>query len=657
MTIRERLGALNRLQKTRWFKIVASVVVLAIGIALVASYAVARSANSGPAIVLNDDAARDVRVEDAKTPEEREIAERVVAQRTTAEAAASVINNALKARSDPTGVATAVGIGVAFALTVIWLGLGLTGLAVVAGLALLALPPFFIGREMNMPRVRGLGLFVGAVGILTFAFLALMEVLRAALSGSFAVTAIAKNVVNEAVRMKVSLVFIVMLLLGLAALPALLDPTEPLRYRVQAFLQYGTGGTFWIIAILVLLLSVGTVAFEQRDKIIWQTMTKPVAAWQYLLGKWLGVAGVAAVLLGVSSAGIFLFTEFLRDQRAMGEEAPYKAPGDSVIVEDRFVLETQVLTARASVRPLIPTLTEESKQNEINKIVEKLKLMDRNFEATPAAIARIADEQEKQRLSQFLTLEGGARRSMKFEGLESAKRLNSPVTLRYRVSVGSDDPRYTHRLSFLFPNLQPRVQQVPLGQAMSIDISPAAISNDGSLEVEIINGDFYAQEVNDQTMSFPPDGIEVFYPVGTYRANFFRAISVLWLKLAMMAMVGVTAATFLSFSVASLVAFGTFFVAESTGFLIKSLDYFSSETKEGGIDVFRLIVRAVAVPVARLFQTYSELTPTTNLVDGRMLGWSQVALAVFVLGLVTFALYAFGVWIFRQRELATYSGQ
>ena len=137
--------------------------------------------------------------------------------------------------------------------------------------------------------------FLGGLGLLSLSFFILMELLKLLFSGAHPVIAIARNVVSEAVRMKVSIVFMVMLLFGLASLPGLLDDSTPLRYRVQSFLQYGTGGTFWIIAVLVLFLAVGSVAFEQRDRIIWQTMTKPVAPWQYLLGKWLGVVGIAAV--------------------------------------------------------------------------------------------------------------------------------------------------------------------------------------------------------------------------------------------------------------------------------------------------------------------------------------------------------------------------
>lgn len=99
----------------------------------------------------------------------------------------------------------------------------------------------------------------------------------------------------------------------------MLDPEQPLRYRVQSFLQYSVGGSFWLIAVLVLTFTTASICFEQRDKVIWQTMTKPVSHAKYLLGKWVGVTGLAAVLLLVCGAAIFMFTEYLRDQPAKDE--------------------------------------------------------------------------------------------------------------------------------------------------------------------------------------------------------------------------------------------------------------------------------------------------------------------------------------------------
>ena len=41
---------------------------------------------------------------------------------------------------------------------------------------------------------------------------------------------------------------------------------------------------------MTLFLSCATVAFEIRERQIWQLMTKPVHRINYLLGKWVGVA-------------------------------------------------------------------------------------------------------------------------------------------------------------------------------------------------------------------------------------------------------------------------------------------------------------------------------------------------------------------------------
>ena len=64
--------------------------------------------------------------------------------------------------------------------------------------------------------------------------------------------------------MKISAIFVVLLVFLLASMPLLLDPGQNLRYRVQSFLQYGIGLSYTIIATLTALFSVYTVATEQH---------------------------------------------------------------------------------------------------------------------------------------------------------------------------------------------------------------------------------------------------------------------------------------------------------------------------------------------------------------------------------------------------------
>lgn len=667
------LDRLNRLQRAFWFKVGASVLVLALALTVVVVHTVrmqaerqnqsfraveAPAAEPLPEETVKPDATDAEKAEAAQIKAYRE------AQKTAAEATVKALNRMLAAKTDPTAVAMGAAIVAGLALGVIWLGQALTVLGILIGPGLLSLLLVRFGSG----RWTDAGRFIAALGSLALSFVILMELLRVLFSTSTPVVAIARNVVNEAVRIKVSLIFIVLLLFALAALPGMLDPTTPLRYRVQSFLQYGTGGTFWIIAILVLFLAVSSVTFEQRDRVIWQTMTKPVAAWQYILGKWLGVVGVAAVLLAVSTSGVFLFTEYLRDQRAMGEAEPYRPAdqsGDTLITEDRLILQSQVLTARASVRPRLPELDPAAVAKEIEERVAKARQTDDKFQDTDVARAKLLREYEDERRAQFYAIGGGDAKVFEFKGLKAAKDSGSPLSLRYKVDVGANDPKVVHRVTFGLPNAAPVVQEVPLGQAMTLNVSPASIGSDGNLELRVLNGDYYMfadgapkeQWANKDTMSFPPDGLEIYFPVSSYQANFLRVVVVLWLKLAFLAMVAVCASTFLSFAVASLVAFGTFLIAESAKFLYDSLEYYASTTDKGEIDFFRLLVRSIAVPISRVFHFYSTLRPTANLVEGRVVAWSTVGLAAAVLGLLTALLYAIAVTIFRRRELAMYSGQ
>ncbi len=647
MKVRDWIGAIDRLQRSRAFRIAASIAILVIGLAAMGTYIVTRAANDAVESQFDKMAA-------APGAEASEAERQAYAQaKSMTEKTAAAINRILAAREDPTAVAVGIGALTVIAACVVWLGIGLWSLLVAVALAAVAWPLIRWGEG----GWRDAGLFIAAVGSLAFSFIVLMETLKLLLSGPWAVTAIAKNVVIEAVRMKVSLVFIVLLLLALAALPGQLDPDTPLRYRVQSFLQYGTGGAFWIVAMLVLFLSVGTVAFEQRDKVIWQTMTKPVAPWQFLLGKWLGVVGVAAVLLAVSSTGVFLFVGYLREQRAVGEVAPFKSAGPEFIAEDRMVLETQVLTARESIRPLLPAMDPQAVREQIDERIERMRIGDPSFRETAEERGRIMQDILKEHRDALLAIESGNREKYAFVGLGRAKELAENITFRYRIDCGGNDPRALLRITFYADNMQPVVQEVPLGQTLTLSLNPASIDSNGSLFLTVVNGDVYRGSANPETITFPPDGIEVYYPVSSYRVNFFRVVVVLWLKLAFLAMVGVFAATHLSFAVACLVAFGIFLMAESAGFLTESLEYYASRGDKNEILWSRVAVRAIAVPVSGAFNFYANLRPTQHLVEGRALGWGAVSTGVLVLGALTSVLYGMAVLIFRRRELATYSGQ
>jgi hypothetical protein len=377
------------------------------------------------------------------------------------------------------------------------------------------------------------------------------------------------------------------------------------------------------------------------------------------------------VLLGVSSTGVFFFADYLRRTGlAVDEVRPYEpAEVGRVATEDRLILESQVLVGRTSVRPLLP--------NELSREIEnalKARLDDaaRKYAETSDPADRpdpdkLRKEIGNQALAEFLSVPPNASRMYEFIGVERARSFDLPLTLRYKVNVGANNPTDFHSVTFFVRGSQPFTRKVPAAQMMTMPLAASAIEtrefSDGITRdvLTLVVGNFYDEQTppdKQVTMAFPPDGLEVSFAVSSFEANFLRVALVMWVKLAVIAMVSVVAATFLSFPVACLVGFGTFLMAEGASSVSYALDYFpTTDGQTGETYYWRYPIIWIARPLSDLFKFYSELAPASKLVEGRLVSWTDVGQSVAVLGLLTLVLALVGAVIFRNRELATYSGR
>ena len=648
---------IDRLQKARVFKIVASALALVVVVALGITYLAQASSQ--------ERAAERFELFDTTTIEDPALRAQVERQQ-------RIVQGVLNQDRSPLAVTLGLSFGFGVSLVVIWLGLSLTYLLLGLAVLLIAGPMILLTHyDRAGPTVGAFGRILVGAAALTVFFTAALEILRLLLSTlSGPVFAVARNVLAEAVRMKVSLVFIVLLILGLSAVPMLLNEGTPLRYRMQSFLQYGTAGAFWLIAILTLLLSAASVTFEQRDKIIWQTMTKPVSVWKYLLGKWLGVITLNAVLLLVCGSAIFLFAEYLKQQPAQGEQQAYVARGvefgGSVLSEDRRILHNQVLQAREARDIDVPMAKNSAEFDEIvDRFITQREALDA-FEQVveaPQTRSQIRDDLYKDYMARLRSIEPGQRQMYVFSGLSRAAEQDSPLLLRYRVESGGNLPDQFYRLTFDIGGFLLE-REVGLAQTLIIDdIPPEAINAQGELEVIIYNGRLLQNARGDtgiapnpRTITFPPGGLELSYSVGGYRMNFVRVIAVLWIKLAFLSLLAIVASTALSFPVACLVAFGAFFAAESAMFLQDSMEVYNPFYGEGVGPYILAVVELVAGAVIWVFSVYAELDPIEKLVQGQVVSWASVAQGIVVLGVWCVVLFGVGWLVFRSRELAIYSG-
>lgn len=549
-------------------------------------------------------------------------------------------------------------IGVVWGVSSVWLGLLIPLVYATLGSTL----SFFLFRLFGMP---GLALAVSAIGLLAFTFALLLRILELLFCSPKQIPTIAKGLLLEASRTRLSLAFIALLLILLPLIPYWLDPATPLRHQLQTMLSRSLGITFAISACLTVLLACATVAFEIRDRQVWHVMTKPVHKLGYLLGKWLGIISLNATILCIAGLSIFIYIQYLRAQPvASGMQGEL----------DRLAVEEEVLTARLSAEPVYLELTSHQINARVDAIVEAdPDLRDMDQIQIPLR-RKIRNEVQEQYLASQRSIPPANQGSYfqqtyTFTGLEEAKRVGAPIAFQYRFHILDSNEHEVHEAGFVFnedPATRQTIQFVPTMTHVTL-IPSAFVDDQGELKISIYN--FYQPPPGKEgrgSISFDADGIKMLYRVGEFEPNFLRAIIVLWIKLAFLAAIGISVATFLSFSVATLVTFTIFASGLMGPWLAESLQLYlppvTSEVDFRDIGMviqwgFENVIRGIASFLVFMLRGFGDQQPTSQLVQGMFISWGSVFQGFITIGVLWsgFAI-TIGTIVLRKRQLAIYSG-
>jgi hypothetical protein len=472
---------------------------------------------------------------------------------------------------------------------------------------------------------------------------------------------VAHTVIKEASRSRISLVFIILLLLALPMIPLWLDPEVPLRYRIQTFISRSLSLTFVLAACMTVFLSCATVAFEIRDRQIWHLMTKPLSRFNYLIGKWLGVVSVNLILLLVAGVSIFTFVQYLR--------ATPVAPGMQGQL-DALQVETEVLTARVAIIPDYHHLDEEQVRERRQQYIERhpeLAILDQ----VPIDKQREIDEEiQRRHLAGQRSIWPGLGREFLFTGLDRAKEIGAPLTLRYRFWILKSDQHATFPAGIVFNNDERTAREVTYVPSMvHVSTIPSEfIRDDGTLLVTIYNlHEMLPGQQGTGAINFDMNDLELLYKVDNFEINFLRAMLVTWTKLAFLAILGIACATFLSFAVACLLTFTIFLAGSIAPFLaIALLEYHVVPAQHvDWSDVamviqwaFTSFIYMIADGLVFLLGAFGEVKPMQDLVEGKFIPWSEVLLGFLRIGMLwSGAALLVGYFVIRSRQLAIYSGQ
>jgi hypothetical protein len=208
-----------------------------------------------------------------------------------------------------------------------------------------------------------------------------------------------------------------------------------------------------------------------------------------------------------------------------------------------------------------------------------------------------------------------------------------------------------------------------------IPIQADMINEAGAIDLEVFNVRLPDAPQPPSLTFNTKDGLEVLYRVGSFEGNLLRSMTIVWLRLAFLAMLGLAAGTFLGFPVACLLA-GLFYIAAAGhGYITESFSYYAAFPRdtlplwdriagipvtigdklgEGEVyDAFKVVVRMIGSGFIALVPSFAEHNPTPLLSDGRVVPWPMVGRSALWVGLVWTGAVALIAWLlFRTREIA-----
>jgi ABC-type transport system involved in multi-copper enzyme maturation permease subunit len=438
---------------------------------------------------------------------------------------------------------------------------------------------------------------------------------------------------KAAFRFRLFWVITVLLVGSVILLPIVIKDDGTARGFTQILLTYTLSVVTALLGLCTLWLSCGTLARDIEENQMQVVAVKPVARWQIWLGKWLGLVSLNAVLLAI--AGVFIFT--LLQWRAQ------KLPPN-----EQRILREEVLVARASLKE--PARDVDSEVEQIFR--ERTKDVPVN-EARAAAV--------KQQLREALkvdVVQPNYMRRWTFDlGLRKGFLRDEPLFARLKFHAASTNELGTYRLRIEVgepntPGRQSMDRTFADNAFHEVRIPPNMWNSSGVLTLDVQNRDNVA-------LAFPlEDGFELLYRESNFPVNFARGLLIVLFWLALLAAIGLAAASFLSFPVAAFVSASLMIVALSTGTLSSAVESgtvmgVNEETGESGKSVLDYVMIPLFRGLLEVFQLVEGFSPVDALSTGRSVGWDVVALAfVQIVVLLGGIVGGFGIWMFTRRELA-----
>jgi ABC-type transport system involved in multi-copper enzyme maturation permease subunit len=453
------------------------------------------------------------------------------------------------------------------------------------------------------------------------------------------ILAIAGLTWKSAFRYRLFWILAALLAGAVVGLPLLLKDDGTAKGLVQILLTYTLSAVAALLAMATLWLSCGTLARDVEECQMQIVTVKPISRWQVWLGKWLGILGLNAMLLALAGAAIFILLQWRAGRLPPGEQK---------------VLRDEIFVARASLKEPVRDLS-----LQIERVFqEQIKRIHPDESQLPE-LRRQVTEQVKAASTDVLP--GYMRRWI--IDMHTLPERTRNEAFQVRVKFHTADPNTEATFDTYWrvgPPNSPRavkiVQVLPPDSFQEFQVLAGLLDENGRLSIDFYNP-------NDTSLMFPmEDGFELLYYENSFGVNFIRGLMILLCWLALLAAIGLAAASQLSFPVAAFVSMSILLMGLSSG----TLQTVVEQGTVGGYDAAsggysHSLLDFVFVPVFRgalkIIQLVEGFSPIDFLSTGRSITWTMLGLAVAQIVLLLGGIFcAVGILLFSRRELATAQG-
>ena len=444
---------------------------------------------------------------------------------------------------------------------------------------------------------------------------------------------------KAALRFKLFLVIAVLLIAAVVGLPLVIEDDGTAQGFTQIILTYTLSAITGLLGLSTLWLACGTLARDIEECQIQVVVTKPIARWQIWLGKWLGIVTLNAALLVISGACVYGMLQWRAGKLPAAEQQN---------------LREQILVARGSAKEPVNPAEIESDTEQVFQ--ERLK---------SSPIEKVDAQEVRKQIREQVKAElqlvpPSYDRAWKIN-LGSAKNslAGKPLQLRVKFNAAQKSPSGT--FVALWQVGVPEKTKLWRSEPMSLApdtfhefaIPPDLFDANGVLMIAFRNA-------NSTALLFPlEDGMEVLYPDGGFGMNFARGMGIIFCWMALLSALGLMAASFLSFPVATFFSLAMLMVALSSGMLAESVESGSvaagnEETGQAGHSVADVVLIPAFKGVLAVISLVKSYSPIEALSSGRSITWGELGLAFAQVVLLVGGVFAvMGIVFFNRRELAT----